>query len=235
MNKYSKKKSIWKTTCEFHPGLICVAIVIIVFIILYGIGFIEKHTLGFSVIEFLFKTSDTGLIDNILTGFITIMTIVMAAYLIYYLTIHQILKQLAIARYCKLPLTAEEIKLGIDTGDFTSVSTYFEYLNQQMSYGLLDDYLISFTKNEIRDVVNNCIRVFHPKDDEYFELPECICTTLMNIYDEEHLGRVEDINDGMFLLHSSVAKEQGIPVTESNWGLYGKMYKERTNAFFEED
>lgn len=235
MNKYSKKKSIWKTMCELQPGPIYVALSIMIFAILYVIGFIEKHTLGFSVFRFLLGEIyiiNNGVIDTILTGFVTITTIVISASVSYYLTLHQILKMLAIVRYCRLPLTEEEIKLGVETGDFSSLPTYLTYLNKQMSYGICD--CLKFTKDEINLAINNGINVFKPKDNACFELPECICAILMEMYDKENLGCLEDINDGMFLLHNKVAKMTEIPITVSSWGLYGKAYKENTDNYFKE-
>lgn len=234
MNKYSKKKSLWKAMCELQSGPIYVALIIMIFAILYVIGFIEKHTLGFSVFRFLLGeiyTINNGAIDTILTGFVTITTIVISASVSYYLTLHQILKMLAIVRYCRLPLTEEEIKLGIETGDFSSLSTYLAYLNKQMNYGI---YCLYFTKPEIKLAINNGINVFKPRDDEYFELPECIYTTLMEIYDEENLGCLTT-NGGMFVLHNSIAEKTNIPVTKSCWGLYGKIYKEKADTYFEEE
>ena len=147
--------------------------------------------------------------------------------------IEPILKQFAIARYCRLPLTEEEIKLGVETGDFSSLSTYFAYLNKQMNYGICG--CLNFTKSEIKLAINNVVNVFKPRDDEYFELPECICVTLMKHYDKENISCFENLNDGMFLLHNKVAKMTEVPITVSSWGLYGKAYKENADNYFKED
>lgn len=173
-----------------------------------------------------------GFLDNILTGFILVVfaTIIICA--IWCIIIEPILKQFAIARYCRLPLTEEEIKLGVETGDFSSLPTYLAYLNKQMSYDICA--CLNFTKPEIKLAINNGVNVFKPKDDEYFELPECFCATLMECYDKENLGCLEGINDGMFLLHNKVAKMTEVPITVSSWGLYGKAYKEKAYVYFKE-
>lgn len=231
MNKYSKKKSIWKTTCELHPGPVYATLTVIVLAIFYIIGFVIYHVSGFSILNCLFEEGYMGFLDNILTGIATVIFTTTIILSIYAVIIEQIWKQVAIARYCRLPLTEEEIKLGIETGDFSSLSTYFAYLNKQMSYDICD--CLKFTKAEIKLAINNGINVFKSKDDdEYFELPECICATLMECYDKENLGCLEDINDGMFLLHNKVAKMTEVPITVSSWGLYGKAYKEKANTYF---
>lgn len=102
-----------------------------------------------------------------------------------------------------------------------------------MSYGICD--CLNFTNAEIKLAVNNGISVFKPRDDEYFELPECIYTTLEDKLDKDHIGRIEDINDDMFLLCNSVAKMTEVPITVSSWGLYGKAYKENADNYFKED
>lgn len=233
MNKYSKKKNLWKTMYELQPGPIYVALGIVVLAVFYAIGAVIYHISKFSILNCVFEEGYMGFLDNILTGFILVgfATIIICS--IWCVIIEPLLKQFAIARYCRLPLTEEEIKLGVETGDFSSLPTYLAYLNKQMSYDICD--CLKFTKAEIKLAINNGINVFKPKDDEYFELPECFCATLMDILNKEHLGCIEDINDGMFLLHNSVAKKTEIPITVSSWGLYGKAYKENADVYFKED
>lgn len=233
MNKYSKKKSIWKTTCELHPGPVYATLTVIVLAIFYIIGLVIYHVSGFSILNWLLEEGYMGFLDNILTGFILIgfATIIICS--IWCIIIEPILKQFAIARYCRLPLTEEEIKLGVETGDFSSLSTYFAYLNKQMNYGICG--CLNFTKSEIKLAINNVVNVFKPRDDEYFELPECICVTLMKHYDKENISCFENLNDGMFLLHNKVAKMTEVPITVSSWGLYGKAYKENADNYFKED
>lgn len=233
MNKYSKKKDLWNTTYNLQPGPICVAFGAAVLAVFYAIGAVVYHMSKFSILNWLFEEGYMGFLDNILTGFILIVfaTIIICA--IWCIIIEPILKQFAIARYCRLPLTEEEIKLGVETGDFSSLSTYLAYLNKQMNYGICG--CLNFTNAEIKLAVNNGISVFKPRDDEYFELPECICTTLEDKLDKDHIGRIADINDDMFLLCNSVAKIIEVPITVSSWGLYGKAYKEKADVYFKED
>ena len=56
----------------------------------------------------------------------------------------------------------------------------------------------------------------------------------MEMYDKENLGCLEDINDGIFLLHNKVAKLTEVTKTVSSWGLYGKAYKENADVYFKE-
>lgn len=218
---------------ELQPGPIYVALGIVVLAVFYAIGAVIYHISKFSILNCVFEEGYMGFLDNILTGFILVgfATIIICS--IWCIIIEPLLKQFAIARYCRLPLTEEEIKLGVETGDFSSLPTYLAYLNKQMSYDICD--CLKFTKAEIKLAINNGVNVFKPKDDEYFELPECICATLMDILNKEHLGCIEDINDGMFLLNNSVAKKTEIPITVSSWGLYGKAYKENADVYFKED
>ena len=209
MNKYSKKKNIWNTTYDLQPGPICVVLGAAVLAVFYAIGAVVYHISKFSILNWLFEEGYMGFLDNILTGFILVVCTIIIILSFWCIIIEPILKQFAIARYCRLPLTEEEIKLGIETGDFSSLSTYFAYL-----YGICG--CLNFTKSEIKLAINNVINVFKPKDDEYFELPECICATLMEMNDKENLGCLENINDGMFLLHNKVAKITEVPITVSS-------------------
>lgn len=233
MSKYSKKKNIWKITYDLQPGPIYVVLTIAVLAAFYAIGAVVYHVSGFSILNWLFEEGYMGFLDNILTGLILVIFTIIIILSIWCIIVEPILKQFAIARYCRLPLTEEEIKLGIETGDFSSLSTYFAYLNKQMNYGICG--CLNFTESEIKLAINNVINVFKPKDDEYFELPECIYTTLEDKLNKDHIGRIEDINDDMFLLCNSVAKIIEVPITVSSWGLYGKAYKENVDVYFKED
>lgn len=233
MNKYSKKKNIWNTTYDLQSGPISVVLGAVVLAVFYAIGAVVYHISKFSILNWLFEEEYMGFLDNVMTGFIlaSCTTIIILSF--WCIIIEPILKQFAIARYCRLPLTEEEIKLGVETGDFSSLSTYFAYLNKQMNYGICG--CLNFTKSEIKLAINNVVNVFKPRDDEYFELPECICVTLMKHYDKENISCFENLNDGMFLLHNKVAKMTEVPITVSSWGLYGKAYKENADNYFKED
>lgn len=232
MNKYSKKKNIWNMTYDLQSGPVSIVLGAVVLAVFYAIGAIVYHISKFSILNWLFEEGYMGFLDNILTGLILVIFTILIILSFCCIIIEPILKQFAIARYCRLPLTEEEIKLGIETGDFSSLSTYFAYLNKQMSYGICG--CLNFTKSEIKLAINNGVNVFKPRDDEYFELPECICATLMEMYDKENIGCIEDINDGMFLLRNEVAKMTEVPITVSSWGLYGKAYKEKADIYFKE-
>lgn len=233
MNKYSKKKNIWNTTYDLQSGPVSIVLGAVVLAVFYAIGAIVYHISKFSILNWLFEEGYMGFLDNILTGLILVIFTILIILSFCCIIIEPILKQFAIARYCRLPLTEEKIKLGIETGDFSSLSTYFAYLNKQMSYGICG--CLNFTKSEIKLAINNGVNVFKPRDDEYFELPECICATLMEIYDKENISCFENLNDGMFLLHNKVAKMTEVPITVSSWGLYSKAYKENADNYFKED
>ena len=169
MNKYSKKKNIWNTTYDLQSGPISVVLGAVVLAVFYAIGAIVYHISKFSILNWLLEEGYMGFLDNILTGFILIgfATIIICS--IWCIIIEPILKQVAIARYCRLPLTEEEIKLGIETGDFSSLSTYFAYLNKQMSYGIC---CLNFTIPEIKLAINNVVNVFKPRLAEYEDAAE---------------------------------------------------------------
>ena len=55
-------------------------------------------------------------------------------------------------RYCKLPLTEEEMRAAINAGLFSDVKSYFDYLDKQMCYG--KDKYLSFYTSEIAEIIN---------------------------------------------------------------------------------
>ena len=233
MNKYSKKKNVWNTTYNLQTGPISAEHGAVVLAVYYANGAVVYHISKFSILNWMFEEGYMGFLDNILTGFILVVCTIIIILSFWCIIIEPIFKQFAIARFSRLPLTEEDLMLGIETGDFSSLSTYFAYLNRRMSYGICD--CLNFTNAEIKLAVNNGISVFKPRDDEYFELPECIYTTLEDKLDKDHIGRIEDINDDMILLCNSVAKMTEVPITVSSWGLYGKAYKENADNYFKED
>ena len=122
MNKYSKKKNIWNTTYNLQTGPISAVLGAVVLAVFYAIGAVVYHISKFSILNWMFEEGYMGFLDNILTGFILVVCTIIIILSFWCIIIEPILKQFAIARYCRLPLTEEEIKLGIETGDFSSFS-----------------------------------------------------------------------------------------------------------------
>ena len=191
-------------------------------------GISVRKIFGFYLFEESNITDAFVFLGDILTGFITLL-IICLIYNICVCIALPIQKQFAIIRYCRLPLTEDEMRMGIGKGDFDSVESYFEFLDKKMSYGRAH---LRFSRQEIETIVNNCTKVFAIKDDSCFKLPTCIDETLRNVA-EEGIGRLCDFNNDMFCLYSEVARAVEIPETNSTWSLYGKAYKTKVDSYFE--
>lgn len=228
MQKYSKKKGILETSMEMNDGLCSFILVILVGFISLITGILVRKIFGFYLFEELYITDDFVFLGDILTGFITLLTICLICGICVCIAL-PIQKQFAIIRYCRLPLTEDEMRMGIEKGDFDSVESYFEFLDKKMNYGLGGH--LRFSKQEIETIVNNCTKVFVIKDDSYFKLPTCIDETLHNVA-EEGIGRLCGFNNDMFCLYSKVARAVEIPGTDSTWSLYGKAYKTKADSYF---
>lgn len=223
-DNFATKKSVWKETVENNnvlfilPGIIA----------LLGFGMLFGWLLTFTPFPILtINNVGTDFSDSIvlpyllhlLNGWIYTLVVVTIGGLLYISVICPLKKQAAIMRYCKLPLTEEEMPTAIEKGLFSDVKSYFNYLDKQMCYGK-DNYLY-FSTSEIAGIINACWKVFDLKDNDYFALPICMESfSILNDY-------ITGFENGVFCAERSLCNESTepkIPVVSSYWGVYGAAY-----------
>lgn len=223
-DNFATKKSVWKETVENNnvlfilPGIIA----------LLGFGMLFGWLLTFTPFPILTMNNvGTDFSDSIvlpylfhlLNGWIYTLVVVTIGGLLYISVICPLKKQAAIMRYCKLPLTEEEMPTAIEKGLFSDVKSYFNYLDKQMCYGK-DNYLY-FSTSEIAGIINACWKVFDLKDTDYFALPICMESfSILNDY-------ITGFENGVFCAERSLCNESTepkIPVVSSYWGVYGAAY-----------
>lgn len=227
-SKYSKKTNIMKATWEYHSGIMTAIAILITCMIFFCIGWIEENVFGFSITSLINADEGSGtaigraLIMGI-TGFLTIV-IIMAA---YRLIIFHILKQAAIVRYCRLPLTKEEIELGVQSRDFDSMKSYLDYIERQLRYSFACH--LSLTEQEVVDIITNGNAVWPLKDNEYYALPEFLCNNLGIQLEYGNKDGYKDIlylPDRAILMNNKLRAEKHdkIPKTDTYWGVYARNY-----------
>lgn len=223
-DNFATKKSVWKETVENNnvlfilPGIIA----------LLGFGMLFGWLLTFTPFPILTMNdvrtdfSDSIVLPylfHLLNGWIYTLVVMAIGGLLYISVICPLKKQAAIIRYCKLPLTEEEMRTAINAGLFSDVKSYFDYLDKQMCYGA-DNYLF-FSTSEIAGIINACWKVFDLKDTDYFALPICMESfSILNDY-------ITGFENGVFCAERSLCNkstEPKIPVVSSYWGVYGAAY-----------
>lgn len=223
-DNFVTKKSVWKETVENNnvlfilPGIIA----------LLGFGMLFGWLLTFTPFPILTMNdvrtdfSDSIVLPylfHLLNGWMYTLVVVAIGGLLYISVIYPLKKQAAIMRYCKLPLTEEEMRTAIEKGLFSDVKSYFDYLEKQMCYGT-DNYLY-FSTSEIAGIINACWKVFDLKDTDYFALPICMESfSILNSY-------ITGFENGVFCAERSLCNESTepkIPVVSSYWGVYGAAY-----------
>lgn len=227
-DNFATKKSVWEETVEnndvlfFLPGIIA----------MLGFGMLFGWLLTFTPLPILTmhnvneNVRDSVILQyllHLLNGLIYTLVVTVIGGLLYIscssLVIFPLKKQAAITRYCKLPLTEEEMRTAINAGLFSDVKSYFDYLDKQMCYGK-DNYL-SFSTSEIVGIINACWKVFDLKDTDYFALPICMETHHFII------NYITGFENGVFCAERSLCNESTepkIPVVSSYWGVYGAAY-----------
>lgn len=225
-DNFTTKKSVWEETVEKNnvlfilPGIIAVL----------GLEMLFGWLLTFTSIPILTMNdvkadvSDSVVLPylfHLLNGLMYTLVVMAIGGLLYVSVICPLKKQIAIMRYCKLPLTEEEMHTAINAGLFSDVKSYFDYLEKQMRYGV-DNYL-SFSTSEIVGIINACWRVFDLKDTDYFALPICMKESLYYI----SINYITGFENGVFCAKRSLCDESTdpkIPVVSSYCGVYGAAY-----------
>lgn len=223
-DNFATKKSVWKETVENNnvlfilPGIIA----------LLGFGMLFGWLLTFTPFPILTMNdvrtdfSDSIVLPylfHLLNGWMYTLAVIAIGGLLYVYVICPLKKQAAIMRYCKLPLTEEEMRTAINAGLFSDVKSYFNYLDKQMCYEK-DNYLY-FSTSEIAGIINACWKVFDLNDTDYFALPICMESfSILNNY-------ITGFENGVFCAERSLCNEctePKIPVVSSYWGVYGAAY-----------
>lgn len=223
-DNFITKKSVWKETVENNEVLF----ILLGIIALLGFGMLFGWLLTFTPFPILTMNNvRTDFSDSIvlpylfhlLNGWMYTLAAIAISELLYVSVIFPPKKQAAIMRYCKLPLTEEEMRTAINAGLFSDVESYFNYLDKQMCYGK-DNYLY-FSTSEIAGIINACWKVFDLKDTDYFALPICMESfSILNSY-------ITGFENGVFCAERSLCNESTepkIPVVSSDWGVYGAAY-----------
>lgn len=228
MSKYSKKTDIMEATWEYHSGAMTTIAILITCAIFLYIGWIEETVFGFSLTLFIDagEGSGTAIGRTLIMGMTGLLTIIVIM-AVYRLIIFHILKQAAIVRYCRLPLTKEEIKLGIQSGDFDSMKSYLSYIERQLRYSFV--FHLSLSEQEVVDIIINGHAVWPLKDDEYYSLPEFLCDDLGSELAYSNKNGYKDIlylPDWTILMNNKLRAEKHdkLPETDTYWGVYARNY-----------
>lgn len=223
-DNFAIKKSVWEETVENNDVLFILPGIIAIL----GFGMLFGWLLTFTPLPILTmhnvneNVGDSVILPyllHLLNGWIYTLVVTVIGGLLYISVICPLKKQAAITRYCKLPLTEEEMRTAINAGLFSDVKSYFDYLDKQMCYGK-DNYL-SFSTSEIAGIINACWKVFDLKDTDYFALPICMETHHLII------NHITGFENGVFCAERSLCNESTepkIPVVSSYWGVYGAAY-----------
>ena len=128
---FTTKKSVWKETVENNnvlfilPGIIAIL----------GIGMLFGWLLTFTPFPILTmhdvneNVGDSVILQyllHLLNGWMYILAMMAIGGLLYISVICPLKKQAAITRYCKLPLTEEEMRTAIEKELFSDVKSYFD-------------------------------------------------------------------------------------------------------------
>ena len=234
--KFSTKKNILKTSFKYNKELFFLPGLILYVIFTYFIGWgLNLFSKGFVKIEDVdVKNQMVARItayfcSGCLFELVTVLLLAGFCVFSYAIIIYPILKQAAIVRYCKLPLTEEEIRIGMEQGLFSDMPSYLRYLQEEMEYGILCENLY-FKNKEIQNIISLGWKVFNCKDDDYFELPDCISDYFT--MECETLYCITGFECDAFCVRND--KVNNLPKIETDYGVYGKTYKNKIDNFITE-
>lgn len=100
-----------------------------------------------------------------LSGFCATGLIVVFCMFVYYVPYAAVSKTLAVARYCKLPLSREELIAAKNKNIFTDVNSYFLYIRRQLEY-CHGKRSLSLTDDEIKEAIRVSVEVFNLQQDD---------------------------------------------------------------------
>lgn len=128
----------------------------------FAIGFLANVILG--IPESIKTDEGVSYYANLIvwyfaSGFSTTGLIVAFCMFVYYVPYAAVSKTLAIARYCKLPLSREELIAAKNKNIFTDVNSYFLYIRRQLEY-CHGKRSLSLTDDEVEEAIRVSVEVF---------------------------------------------------------------------------
>lgn len=160
------KKNFWKQMYLSNGWVIDKVVV-------SAVGILFFFAVGF-LVNVIFGIPETVKVDNgtsyyinligwyFLSGFSATGLIVAFCMFVYYVPYAAVSKTLAVARYCKLPLSKEELIAAKNNNVFADANSYFVYIRKQLEY-CHGKRSLSLTDNEIEEVVMISIEAFDLK------------------------------------------------------------------------
>lgn len=165
---YKKKKNFWKEMYLSNGWFVeHVATPIIVAAFFITVGYFTNKIPYMSQ---LFKT-DSGmnigqiLVWNLICGFFATGIIIILCIFVYEIPYSAVSKTLAVARYCKLPLSREELIAAKNSNIFTDANSYFTYIRKKLEY-CQGKRSLSLTDDEIEEAIRISIEAFDLKQDD---------------------------------------------------------------------
>ena len=128
----------------------------------FAIGFLANVILG--IPESIKTDEGVSYYANLIvwyfaSGFSTTGLIVAFCMFVYYVPYAAVSKTLAIARYCKLPLSREELIAAKNKNIFTDVNSYFLCIRRQLEY-CHGKRSLSLTDDEVEEAIRVSVEVF---------------------------------------------------------------------------
>ena len=127
-------------------------------------NFIIKTVMHYDIVKTLCGTLENKILlffANLFVGIVLgIIEVIIITIIVFFIeAVYTIItKEIAIMRYCKLPLTEEEIRIGI-------ILEYFEFVNSQITYGF-DKRRLKLSNEDCNVRIESCMQVFHLSRDE---------------------------------------------------------------------
>lgn len=133
-------------------------------------NFIIKTVMHYDIVKAWFGLENKILLffDNLFVDIVLgIVEVIIITIIVFFIeavcTI--ITKEIAIMRYCKLPLTEEEIRIGIKKNLYSNILEYFEFVNNQITYGF-GKRRLKLSNEDCKVYIESCMQVFHLSRDE---------------------------------------------------------------------
>ena len=163
------KKSFWKQMYLSNGWAIDKVVVPAVGILFFfAIGFLANVIL--EIPESIKTDEGASYYANLIvwyfaSGFSTTGLIVAFCMFVYYVPYAAVSKTLAVARYCKLPLSREELIAAKNSNIFTDASSYFAYIRKNLEY-CHGKRSLSLTDDEIEEAIRVSVEVFDLQQDD---------------------------------------------------------------------
>lgn len=134
-------------------------------------NFIIKTVMHYDIVKTLCGTLENKILlffANLFVGIVLgIIEVIIITIIVFFIkAVYTIItKEIAIMRYCKLPLTEEEIRIGIKKNLYSNILEYFEFVNSQITYGF-DKRRLKLSNEDCNVRIESCMQVFHLSRDE---------------------------------------------------------------------